>query len=200
MANTTTVSKTMSLGGKSFNVTKSLSAEQAQVREVSIAAAKGGTLSVRTDNDTGTVVADSGSHGITTGSRVDLYWSGGSRRGVTVGTVSGTSIPIDGGTGDNLPSASSDITIATANEYDLNVVGNDIEALFMKAGARGTIVIADGSNVELASRVFLAADNYFWYTDCGDTNPLAGDTATKVFMSHASEAGAATMLIGVLHD
>lgn len=199
MSTSMVVQKNASVGGKSFNVAKTKTAEAAVVREVSLPAAKGGSLSVRTDDDTGTVVADSGSHGISTGNRVDLYWTGGSRRGVTVGTVSGTSIPIDGGAGDNLPSQAADITIVVAQEFDLNVVGNDIEALAMYAGARGTIVIEDGSG-ELMARVFEDLDNYIWYDGIGDVNPLAGDTATKVFMSQAGESAAATFKIGVLYD
>lgn len=81
--------------------------------------AKVGELTTRTDNETGTLTMDTG-HGITTGARLDLYWADGdgagtpgSRRGITVGTVSGNTVPIgadNSGSGDNLPLVNTAIT------------------------------------------------------------------------------------------
>ena len=58
--------------------------------------AKTGTLSTRTSTTVGTLTM-AGGHGITTGVLIDLFWSGGSRARVTVGSVSGNSVPISGG-------------------------------------------------------------------------------------------------------
>lgn len=73
--------------------------------EVALAAGKTGTLTTRTNDTTGTLTMSSG-HGITTGQIIDLYWSGGARYGILVGTVSVNSVPIGAdlaGTGDVLP-------------------------------------------------------------------------------------------------
>lgn len=81
-------------------------------------------LSSRTSDTVGTITAPSG-HGITTGSTIDVYWrteyasnqwSAAIRYGVTVGTVSGTSIPISGGVGDALPAPSAEIFVPTSND------------------------------------------------------------------------------------
>ena len=83
------------------------------------------TLASRTSDSVGTITAPSG-HGITTGSTIDVYWTlevfspsyyqtSHIRRDVTVGTVSGTSIPISGGLGDALPSELADIFVPTTN-------------------------------------------------------------------------------------
>lgn len=76
-----------------------------------------GDLTTRTDDDTGTITADSGS--LTTGSTVSVSWSGGSRSGMTA-TVTTSTISIDGGTGDVLPAADTECTLTFANEepYD----------------------------------------------------------------------------------
>lgn len=50
-------------------------------------------------------------HSISSGQKVDVWWVGGERTGVVVGTVVGNSIPISGGTGDDLPSASTDVFV-----------------------------------------------------------------------------------------
>ncbi len=79
-------------------------------------------LTTRTSATAGTITAPSG-HGVTTGASIDVYWmeviSGYNtariRRNVTVGTVSGTSIPFSGGEGDDLPTASSEIYVPTSN-------------------------------------------------------------------------------------
>jgi hypothetical protein len=76
------------------------------------------TLTTRTSATAGTITAPSG-HGVTTGATIDVWWVSGSsvfiRRNVTVGTVSGTSIPFSGGDGTDLPSAASEIYVPTSN-------------------------------------------------------------------------------------
>lgn len=80
-------------------------------------------LSTRTSATEGTITAPSG-HGVTTGSTIDVYWrteyatdawSSHIRYGVSVGTVSGTSIPISGGTGDDLPALNAEIFVPTSD-------------------------------------------------------------------------------------
>ncbi|MBK9128182.1 MAG: hypothetical protein IPM13_10320 [Phycisphaerales bacterium] len=81
---------------------------------------KRGTLTTRTSDTAGTLTMESG-HGIATGNTIHVYWDGGKRIGVTVGTVSGTSVPISGGSGDNLPDASTPMYVAYNNSSLNNV-------------------------------------------------------------------------------
>ncbi len=65
-----------------------------------------GSLSTRTDDDTGvvTVISDSNDgHGITTASTVDVYWQSGQRIGMSVSAVTNKAVTVDGGDGDALP-------------------------------------------------------------------------------------------------
>lgn len=153
--------------------------------ELSIGPAKTGTLTTRTDANTGTITGQA-SHGVTTGARLDVYWSGGSRRGMTVGTVSVNSIPVDGGSGDDLPAATTSLTIMVPVEQALVVEGDDITAYVVDSSvATGTVVFADASDVELASEVLSGARvAEAWYAASGLTNPLAGDSVAKIFVSH----------------
>lgn len=87
-----------------------------------------GTLTTRTSNSVG-VITLSGTGTIATGSQATLYWSGGSRRYVVVGTVSGSAVPIDADgvtAGDVLPVTSTAITIwpgvSGFQELDLDVL------------------------------------------------------------------------------
>lgn len=80
------------------------------------------TLTTRNDATSGTITAPTG-HGVTTGSTIDVYWmeviSGYNtariRRSVTVGTVSGDSIPFSGGEGNDLPAETSSVLVPTSN-------------------------------------------------------------------------------------
>lgn len=68
-----------------------------------------GTLSTRTDNTSGQLTLDS-LHGVLSDSVGGLYWNGGQRLGVAVGTVNGNLVPFSGGSGDNLPAQDTAIT------------------------------------------------------------------------------------------
>lgn len=81
------------------------------------------SLTTRTSATEGTITAPSG-HGVTTGATIDLAWAvtvsgdiqaAKVRRNVTVGTVSGTSIPFSGGLGDDLPAQDAPIYVPTTN-------------------------------------------------------------------------------------
>lgn len=64
-----------------------------------------GTLGTYTSTTAGTMTASSSTHGIATGETGwSVRWANGAkeRTGVTIGTVSGTSIPFSGGSGDDL--------------------------------------------------------------------------------------------------
>src|SRR5437870_3562372 len=100
MSMTGNFTKTMNIGGKVFPRAVTLSADALLVIEDSIPKALPGSLTTRTDNDTGSVTVI-GTNTIITGDKVDVYWSGGQRRGMTVGTVAGQVVPIDLGAGDN---------------------------------------------------------------------------------------------------
>src|SRR5262245_45413696 len=109
-----TLSKSVSIGGLAISGSIARSDDGEAREQVTLVKGNAGTLTVRTDNDTGTITASSVSHTITTGMTVDVYWGGatpGVRRGMTVGTVAGTSIPIDLGAGDNLPVATTAVVV-----------------------------------------------------------------------------------------
>lgn len=191
----------LSIDGVTYSTDKVLSADGTVKKgKTSLAAAKVGQLTTRTDNDTGTLTMNA-SHGITTGARLDVFWdvSGtkGHRRGMTVGTVSTNSVPIDGGAGDNLPANLSAVTACVPSEEEFLVTGNNVVAIGVKATRRGAVVFADGSNVEkhavVAELEGTRGGGYQWFDGSGVTNPLAGDTVTKVFFSNGDSSGTADL-------
>lgn len=178
------------IGGKTYVSETTVDAELAVEFDKNLGAAKEGDLTTRTDNDTGILTMDAG-HGITTGARLDVYWTGGRRYGMTVGTVATNSVPIDGGTGDNLPVVSTAIVAMVPAEESVAVTGNNVAAIGVKTntGGRAIVVIADGSDAELAKAEVTSGEDYVWTDQDGTTNPLSGDTVAKVFVSHDDTTG-----------
>jgi len=159
----------------------------------SVLAAQPGVLTTRVSNTAGTLTMTSVSHGIVTGQRFDLYWTGGSCYGVTAGTVSGASIPftvVIGG--DNLPTALTDIKAGIATNVPFDLIGDDISALLCSAGvSRAYFIFEDVADAVVAALLLASGEIYAW--DGDNANPLAGDTPTDVWMSHDSLTPNTTM-------
>ena len=193
------ISKTNSLGGKNFPQSKTISGDSAAVAERSVQAAQDGTLTTRTSDSVGTITMASTSHTITTGARVDLYWSGGMRRGVTVGTVSGTSVPITVGAGDNLPNNLTDLTVSIPKNVTVEVLGTNLKGLLFYTAKRGQVVLEDSGGTEHFQKQLEAEGSWDWFDGNGETNPITGDTISDVYLSHG-ETTAQTMRIGMLYN
>lgn len=179
--------------GLTFTLSSTITSDAAIPFSISVAAAKTGTLTTRTDANTGTLTM-AADHGITTAARLDLYWTGGSRRGITVGTVSVNSVPIDLGSGDDLPAQDTAITAMVPTEQALAVTGDNVVSIAVSCPVGGTVVFADVSNAELYATVRPStAPTWTWVSADGGTNPLASDAVTKVFLSHGSSAAASTI-------
>lgn len=191
------LARSFQIGGKSFAQATNFSAGTGLIKEISISAAQVGTLTTRTDNNTG-VVTITGTNLISTGARVDIFWSGGSRRGMTVGTVSGQSVPIDLGAGDNLPSASTALQVSVATSYEMVFDGDDITAFGMWSQEEGQFTFCDASVVEIFSVQLEAGVAYVWDDNSSLTNPFGSGAVAAVYMTHLNTAAAKTMRCGFL--
>lgn len=171
-----------------------------------LAAAKTGTLSTRTDDDTGEITLSTG-HGITTGMIVDIYWSGGVRYGVTVGTVAGNAVPFGGeggeGAGDVLPIQTTAVTVCEQTEINLNFDGDDmlfVLAVYRNASDSGACAHVDFQDsgdasiqeidlvVETGGSNGLVRNHNVFNISGGDTNVFTGNRITHVAASHDSES------------
>lgn len=198
-----TISESASLLGLNFPSRSTVSDDGAIMKAITVAAAKTGTLTTRTDDNTGTLTM-AGGHGITTGARLDLYWTGGSRRGITVGTVSGNSVPIDLGSGDNLPIATTAITAMVPTEEDFVVTGDNVSAIACYSDQAGQIVFCESDDTEVKAYsvggAVGTAQSVFWTEDRDPVNPLASGAITKVYFSHGTSTASAAMRAAVLNS
>lgn len=210
---TATISNRLTVDGTTYTQATSVSADSVIRTEktgaTALAAAKIGQLTTRTDTNTGTLTMASG-HAITTGQRLDVFWEEagvkGARRGMTVGTVAGLSVPIDLGAGDDLPTNLTAVTAQVPVSEAFLVTGNNVRYIFARATRRACVVFTDVSDVELHAiegeldGTSTQGNGYQWYTGNGVTNPLAADAVAKVYMSNGDSAGTNNVVAGVGHS
>ena len=182
----------------------------------SVPAAQPGTLTTRTGDRAGTLTMTNAGHGIITGQRFDLYWTGGSCFGVIAGTVSGTSIPfttVQGG--DVLPAAATAIIAGIAQSVAFELAGDNISALVCgraTANVRCYYVFTEALSVLALAVLNQSGLVYVWDGTTKATgpvgsgpigsasisavilNPLANTNPTKVWISHADTVAADTGL------
>ncbi len=169
--------------------------------EVAVPHGWAGQLTTRTDNETGTLTMEAG-HGITTGMIIDLYWEGGSRRKITVGTVSVNSVPIGAdnvGIGSNLPTNLTNIVASPRVAFTCDVNGDELSLLAMQQKYAVTSETHDShvqfldaagdaiAEIDLEPNVPRVYD-----VEGGDTNSFTGDPITNAVVSNGSPTADAT--------
>ena len=176
-----------------------------------VAAAKAGTLSTRTNNTDGTLTMGA-SHGITTGAIIDLYWlvSGTTyayRHGVVVGTVSGTSVPISGGTGTNLPAQASAImamvhVVIPCEIPNASAAANDV-LLVVTLDQPGLVRFRTAEDESGTETVFeIDEDKPFILCANVDTQAPLGvalTTVESISVTHRNTSDSGTVKFGVCH-
>lgn len=200
-ANLSTLNKSVTVGGESFQEIVTIDADNKESFEPvgGVPAAKTGSLTTRTDNTTGTLTMSAG-HGINTGNRLDIFFDGGCRYGVVVGTVAVNSVPFSGGGGDNLPVATTPITAAVPHEEPFVVTGDNVAVLAVKCPQQSVFVFTDASDAAIFAIPLDEGGAYSWTSEDNASNPLAGGAVAKVYMSHALSTAAARMNGSVLFD
>lgn len=174
--------------------------------EDTLSVAKTGALTTRTSDTVGTLTM-AASHGITTGQTIDLYWSGGVRYGVTVGTVATNSVPISAGAGDNLPTAATVITAVVQQSVNLAIDGDETDILAIIFETTDTslrtaahIQFRDAAADEIAEIDFVTNVPQVWDIAGGSANPFTGDPITNLKVSQANSTTAATLKIVGVQD
>ena len=173
---------------------------------ITLPVGKTGTLSTRTDANTGELTL-TGGHGIVTGQIIDLYWPGGRRYNVVVGTVSTNVVPIDLGSGNDLPLAAAAIVATPQVQINTAIDGDNLSVLAIKAGyvslastAVGHISFFDAADDEIAAVDLDANSVQIHDIEGGDANAFVGDPITYCLASNGSSTEVATLYVKVGQD
>lgn len=196
MAYSIEVRETITAGGKSSTSRSVVTGDGNVGKEISVAPAKTGSLSTRTDNDTGVLTMANG-HGFVTSDKVDVYWSGGRRLGMTA-TVSGNAVTVDGGSGANLPVLTTAVTAMKPVEEPVVFSGDNVLGIEMSSDAAGTISIVDDEaavavSKQIGGETASSERAYVWMPSRDPVNPLSGVTTSLFRFSHGSATKTAVM-------
>lgn len=198
-----TIADSASVLGYQFPSRTTTTDDGAIIKAPTVAAAKVGQLTTRSDANTGELTMSPG-HGITTGARLDIYWSGGKRRGVTVGTVATNAVPFDLGSGDNLPTNNTAITAMMPTEEDFVCTGDNVSLIAVYSDVAGQIVFCEADDTEGKAYAVGGAvggeQSAFWTAARDPVNPLASKSITKVYFSHGDSTTSANMRAAVLNS
>jgi hypothetical protein len=169
-----------------------------------LAAAKTGSLTTRTDNTDGELTMAAG-HGITTAAVIDLYWTGGNRYGVVVGTVATNAVPISGGSGDNLPTAATAITAVVQKAINIlidgdetKIIGMALETIDKTLRTAGHVQFRDASNAEIAAIDLVANVPQIWDIEGGSANPFTGNLITNLRASQGGSAAGESYILKIV--
>jgi hypothetical protein len=184
------------IGGAAMNSSFSRTATGQIAHDVTLNAAKSGTLTTRTNNTSGIATLEAG-HGIVASNVVDLYWTGGRRYNVNATAVATNDVTFSGGTGDNLPVATTALTMTKQQTIDTDFVGNLLVAIGALCAARAHLSFYDSLTLRLS--VDLTANElWFWVNGGTAANPLAAGSVTHIIASQAGTAAAA-LKVGALY-
>jgi hypothetical protein len=197
---------TVSAGGVSISMNATRVADSGKGWDPILPAGKAGTLTTRTSDTVGEATLGSG-HGITTGITVDIYWAGGRRYNVNVGTVAGTIVPFSGGAGDVLPITTTALVVTPQVQINTTIDGDALELFGIMAQYPG-----QGISAPAHISFYDAGDNLIHHLDLvanvalpfdpsiATTNPFSGNPITYAMASNGSSELAAQLLVAVLQD
>lgn len=202
---TAQVSSAVSGGGTSITSLQTVTADASDNREITLAVAKTGNITTRTDDNTGTLTMDPG-HGFTDGQVIDIYWDGGVQYNAVIGTVSVNSVPFDSGVGDNLPADESEITAQVVTSVAVPIDGDEAELVAIKAEytsptstAKAHATFSESDNTVVRA-VKLDANISDVKTGSAATSAYTGDPIAKVLVSNGSATETCTIKLLVLQD
>lgn len=170
--------------------------------------AQKGTLTTRTDTDTGVITLDASAiPTVTVGDKITLTWiTGGvpfSRHGMNVTVVAGSAITIDVGTGDVLPAVSTaNITIAKQITIDVNLNGSLIVIFAYSAPTETFLDVQEVSGTSPASNPLTipAREGYFWWDDGPVPNPFNNVNIGSVITANLDTTQTSQITLGILYD
>ena len=189
----------ISVGGVTMTSTVTRTADAQIGVDPSLPAAKSGALTTRTGDSAGTMTLESG-HGIQTGDVIEVYWEGGMRYRVTVGTVSGTSVPFSAGSGDALPAQGTSVTASKHTELDIDVEASRVKWFSVQCDKPACLHLYDDTDTLILSLPLPAGEDWTWRSGGTVANPFGDNAIAKALASQSSSSATATLKIGILYD
>jgi len=198
---TATVQKSVAIGDLSFVGSVEKTEEGLITQDPVLNAATLGSLTTRTDDDTGVITA--AGHSYLVDDRVDLFWSGGCSYGRKVTAKDADTLTVDTvvseGGGDNLPTQDTAIYVCKRVAIDVDFDGDNMVFLGIHLANRGHILFVDSGEVTLLALELIAEEPRVWHSDDIGTTPITGNAVAQVYIT-CGEVATPTLKLGVLRN
>jgi hypothetical protein len=196
---------TLSTGGVNIQKTGSRIGDGLITREITLPAGKAGTLTTRTDDDTGVVTSNG--HGILDTDTVAVFWNGGRRYGVDVTAVDANTVSINAGAGNILPIATTAVVIVKQVAINVSIDGDAIQLVGISFEFLSTAITDDGhvtfkdAAADVIAEIDLEPNTPQIYDIAGgQANPFTGDPITNAYAFNGCATADATLKIISLED
>lgn len=179
------IQRTYEMPGKSFPGFDQLTTESMTLMDnVTLDAALPAVLTTRTNGTQGVITAEGG-HGIESGT-LDVYFPGGCRYGVTA-TVDVNAITITGGTGDDLPVATTALSLFVPVSEVFSVPAESAQVILVRS-PNGQMVTRFRTAVPAVALAVVQTsagqELYSWDVNHGGANPLGANAIATLLLSH----------------
>jgi len=201
---TAIIASQIQIGGTQMNASNTLSgnAQESYRPTNDVPAPESGTLTTRTDADTG-VVTITGTT-ITTSDKVMGFWEESgvrkTRTNMTVTDVTGDAVTIDLGDGDDLPAQDSAIDLAVQIDMAAAFDGDDLVAIAATSTRDAAIAFYDSGDVLLLKCELYAGSAWFWQADSSTAVPITGNAVARMCIGNRDTAGPAIVDVGLLQN
>jgi hypothetical protein len=200
--NTGTITYGISVGTGLIQASVSRSNESLLVCDIGsdkLNAGKAGSLTTRTDNDTGVVTAGAG-HGIATSDKVDVHWAIDGvryvRRGMTA-TVDGNNITVDAGAGSNLPAQDTAVVVAKQAVATETFDGDDLDMFMVKATKPASLDFVDAGGVSVGAILLNEGEPFVWVSNQGPARPITGNAVASIKITPGTTEATDVVIRGV---
>ena len=203
-------SVSLTAGGVAIQKAVTRTGDHPQGYEVPLPPGKAGTLSTRTDNDTGVVTA--AGHTLIVGDKVNVFWTSGKRYGMTVSAVAGNDVTVgtgagEIGAGDNFPAQGTavvitkQVSINTAIDGDaIQVIGLLAETASPNSTAKAHVDMQDSGGASIEAIDLTANVPRVFDIAGGDANIFSGNPITVSKAANGSSTESFTLKIVSLED
>jgi hypothetical protein len=198
MPATARITTTTTIAGAQITSIVERSQESAERLTLDLPASIAGTLTTRTDADTGVLTVPTG-HGITTSDTVAVFFAGGVKHNCTVSATTGTTISITSTDGTDLPALNAAIVVGKQSDYELLLTGDNIAVLVIRSVTRCLVDFRTDVPASVLLYDIPAGEGREWVVGKEIANPLAGDAVARVHVANGGTSAAA-IDIGLLKN
>ena len=192
--------------GSSINNSVTRTGDGGSAAEIAVVAGKTGTVTTKNTASDADLTMDSG-HGLSDALVVDVYWAAGGRYGMTTSGLAGDNINVAGGTGDDMPVATTAIVVSVRTYFNALIDGDELGLLVMQnfyAASSTTstahVTLLDATLTEVEGITLTGRNARFWDITGGDSNVFTGAPITHGYASNGSATDTSTLKMMWVQD